>query len=83
MNAFFYGAATLGSLVAGLYFLRFWRDTLDRLFLMFALAFFLLGANYGLLGTIRDATEWRVPVFSLRLLAFSMIIYAIAHKNRR
>lgn len=40
---FLSGAITLGFLVAGLFFLRFWRRTHDRLFLAFAIAFALLG----------------------------------------
>jgi hypothetical protein len=83
MTDFFYGAATMGSLVAGLFFLRYWRETLDRLFLMFALAFFIFAVNYTVLGTADDASEWRVPVFSLRLLGFLLIIYAIVQKNRK
>ena len=83
MATFFYGAATLGCLVAGLYFLRFWRESLDRLFLFFALAFWALAANYALLGTVTLATESRVYVFVVRLIAFCLIIYAIIDKNRR
>jgi hypothetical protein len=83
MSAFFYGLSTMGSFVAGLYFLRFWRDTADRLFLMFALAFFILAVNYGVLGVVVDSDEWRVPAFVLRLLAFLLLIYGIVDKNRR
>ncbi len=83
MDDFFYGGATMGALVAGLFFLRFWRGTFDRLFLLFAIAFFILAANYAVLGTVHDATEWRVPVFTLRLLAFLLLIYGIVDKNRK
>ncbi|HEY8550674.1 MAG TPA: DUF5985 family protein [Vicinamibacterales bacterium] len=82
MAEFFYGAATMGCAVVGLFFLRFWRASFDRLFLMFALAFWILAINYAVLGVARTS-EWRVPVFTLRLLAFSLLIYAIVHKNRR
>ena len=33
------GAIMMGYLVAGLFFLRFWQETRDRLFLIFAVAF--------------------------------------------
>ena len=36
MNAFFQGTVAMGCAVAGLFFLRFWRDARDRLFLLFA-----------------------------------------------
>jgi hypothetical protein len=39
------GALAMAFAVAGLFFLRFWRDTKDRLFAFFALAFFALAAN--------------------------------------
>ena len=40
--AFLAGAASMGFAVAALFFLRFWRDTRDSLFLSFAIAFLLL-----------------------------------------
>ncbi len=83
INDFFYGASTMGCAVAGLYFLRFWRESFDRLFLLFALAFWLLAANYALLGTIQFANEARVYIFGLRLVAFCLILYGIFDKNRR
>lgn len=43
MEQFIMGAIAMASTVAALFFLRFWRDTGDRLFAMFALAFLLLG----------------------------------------
>lgn len=46
------GAIAMASAIAALYFLRFWRDTGDRLFAIFALAFLLLGiTRLGLAGT--------------------------------
>jgi hypothetical protein len=76
------GAVGMAFAVAGLLFLRCWRETRDRLFLWFALAFFVLAANrlglalathHGLKG---DALYW------VRLLAFVIILAAIAGKNR-
>jgi hypothetical protein len=43
MEQFIMGAIAMASLIAALFFLRFWRETGDRLFAMFALAFLLLG----------------------------------------
>ena len=83
MSAFFYGAAAMGCTIAGLFFLRFWRESLDRLFLLFALAFWMLAFNYAVLGTVAFATEWRVYVFLVRLAAFCLIIFAIVDKNRQ
>jgi uncharacterized protein DUF5985 len=76
------GAAAMASFAVTLFFLKFWRQTLDRFFLLFALAFALDSAIRIVLGlsTISDEIE---PMFYLpRLLSFFLIIAAIAHKNR-
>ena len=39
--SFLQGAIAMCFAIAGLFFLRFWRDTRDRLFLLFALSFWL------------------------------------------
>ena len=83
MVTFLHGAVAMGCVVAGLFFLRFWRDSQDRLFRWFALAFWVLAASYTLLGLVSFATEWRVYVFVLRLISFSLILFAIFEKNRR
>ena len=83
MVIFIQGAVAMGCAVAGLFFLRFWRDSRDRLFRWFALAFWVMALSYMLLGLIAFATEWRVYVFVLRLVAFSLILFGIYEKNRR
>ena len=50
MVTFLHGAAAMGCLTAGLFFLKFWRETHDRLFLMFALAFWMIAAERVVLG---------------------------------
>lgn len=83
MITFLYGAAAMGCAIIGLFFWRFWRQSLDRLFLMFALAFWILALDRLVLGTFAFATEWREYVFLLRLTAFCLILYGIYEKNRR
>ena len=80
---FVQGVVAMGCVVAGMFFLRFWRESRDRLFLFFCAAFWMLGLSYAALGTVAVATEWRVYVFLLRLLAFCIILVGIADKNRR
>ena len=75
------GAITMGQLIAGLFFLRFWTRTRDRLFLAFAAAFWLLAINQGIIalaGIPREEQSW---VYVLRLAAFLLIILAIVSKN--
>lgn len=75
------GLITMGYVVGGLFFLRFWARTRDGLFATFAAAFWLLALNQGILalsGTDREEYSW---VYLLRLLAFTLIIAAIVGKN--
>ena len=71
----------MASAAVGAFFLRFWRRTRDRLFLIFALAFWLLGLNWLLLAFVQ-ADETRTWLYLLRLVAFCLIIYGIVDKNR-
>ena len=79
---FLSGAITLGFVIAGVFFLRFWRRTDDGLFLAFALAFALLGVGQAIqaLGSIPH--EEREFIYLFRLAAFSLILWAILRKNR-
>lgn len=69
--------------VAGLFFLRFWIASRDRLFAMFAAAFWILGLQRLLLAATRQLVEDQAIFYTLRLLAFVIIIVAIVDKNRR
>jgi hypothetical protein len=75
------GAVTVGYLVAGVFFLRFWRKTADRLFLAFAAAFFLLALNQGIATFLEAGDERTVYAYSLRVLGFLLILWAIVEKN--
>jgi uncharacterized membrane protein HdeD (DUF308 family) len=75
------GAIAMASLVAGLFFLRFWRDTGDRLFLFFAIAFLVEGINRAALGFSADPNEGRPFFYFVRLLSFSLILIGIVQKN--
>ena len=79
---FLSGAITLGFLVAGLFFLRFWRRTDDGLFLAFAIAFALLGLGQAVQALANIPEEERSYIYLIRLAAFLLILAAIARKNR-
>ena len=79
---FLSGAVTMAYAVAGLFFLRFWRRTRDRLFLAFAAAFLLLVLNTVLLTISNVPIENRAIYYLLRLLAFLIIIGAVIQKSR-
>lgn len=76
------GAIAMASFVAGLFFLRFWRDTGDRLFAIFAAAFWVLGVTRIALVVMDTENENRTFVYWVRLLAFILIIVAVIDKNR-
>lgn len=80
---FLSGALTLGFLLAGLFFLRFWRRTHDGLFFAFAVAFALLGVGQAIQALANVAEEERHFLFLIRLAAFGLILFAIVRKNRR
>ncbi|NUQ20278.1 MAG: hypothetical protein HOQ09_04890 [Gemmatimonadaceae bacterium] len=80
--AFVAGALAAGYLVIGLFFARFYKRTRDRLFLMFAIAFWVLVVQR--IATVLTA-EWiedTTWLYGLRLLAFVIILVAIIDKNR-
>lgn len=83
MTDFLSGAITFGFLVVGLFFLRFWRRTGDRLFLAFAIAFWLLSLNQALLVFTDMPVEERSWLYLLRLAAFALILGSVWAKNRR
>jgi hypothetical protein len=78
---FISGMITMGFLLAGLFFLKFWFRSRDILFLTFATAFWLLAANQILLMILNLPREEQGWVYLLRLLAFALIAGAIIHKN--
>lgn len=76
------GMLVMGYAVAGLFFLRFWRQTRDRLFGIFAAAFWLLAAQRLALALSDDPNGEQVLLYGIRLLAFVLILVAIVDKNR-
>lgn len=83
MFSFISGLIAMGFVVAGLFFVKFWRRTEDPLFAFFALAFWLLAVNQTMTGFSEFTLEERTWIYLLRLAAFSLIVFAILQKNRR
>jgi hypothetical protein len=79
---FLQGICVMAAAAIGLIFLRFWRETRDRLFGYFAIGFCLLALSWTLLGVANPTAESRPYVYGLRLIAFLLIILAIVDKNR-
>ena len=76
------GATALGSAAIALFFLRFWRETGDRFFGFFSLAFAVFAVNRLALVLLEPDDESRTWVYVARLAAFVLILVAIVDKNR-
>jgi hypothetical protein len=82
-SPFLSGAICTGFLVISLFFLRFWRNTRDRLFLFFAAGFLLLTAERIVHLLWSTQSEWSPAIYLLRFCAFVFIAFAVYDKNRR
>ena len=82
MQQLMMGAVALGSLLAGLFFFRFWWQTRDRFFLFFAGSFWLEAINRVALALLPHADEQEPLFYVFRLLAYGLILAAIWQKNR-
>ena len=83
MSAFFHGAAASLCFVAALFFVRFWLMASDRLFVLFASAFVMLGVQLAAIGLLDEVPSARHYFYVPRLVAFLLIMAAIIDKNRR
>lgn len=79
---FLVGFTAMGCLVAAVLFVGLWQTTSDRLFAFFAVAFATFGVNRIALGFVGEHSEGRPVLYVVRLLAFLVIVAAIADKNR-
>jgi uncharacterized membrane protein HdeD (DUF308 family) len=66
---------------AGLFFLKFWRDTRDTFFLAFAASFTIEGLNRVAVLYFPRPNEGSPWIYVVRLLAFLLILIAILKKN--
>jgi hypothetical protein len=79
--AFVGGLSAAGYAIAGVFFLSFWRRTRDGLFMVFALAFWLMALNQAIPVVLGIPREEQGGVYLLRAAAFILIIAAILWKN--
>jgi hypothetical protein len=75
------GALILAYAAAALHFLKFWRRTDDRLFLHFAIAFWLFTLNQ-LASSVPVVTDETAGYeYLLRVIGYVIILIAIVDKN--
>jgi hypothetical protein len=83
MGALLAGAIAMACALAGLVFLRFWKSSRDSFFLLFAVSFWLQGAQWVHSGLDLGASESSPYSYLLRLVAYALIVLAILRKNLR
>ena len=83
ITSFLQAVSATAAWVSGLFFLRFWHESRDPLFGFFGAAFWLLALSWGLLGVSSPTEETRPYIYSLRLLAFVLLIVGMIVKNRQ
>jgi hypothetical protein len=76
------GATAFACCVIAVTFWRSWMATRDRLFAIFAVAFFVFAINRVVLTVLDENNEGRTIVYLVRFLAFALIAVAILDKNR-
>ena len=77
------GAVSLASLIAALFFLKFWRRTSDEFFLFFAAAFAIDALSRFALAVPPISNEAEPIAFLPRLVTFALILAAIVRKNTK
>jgi hypothetical protein len=77
------GAVSLASLVAGLFFFKFWRRTSDEFFLFFAAAFAVDAVSRFVIAVMPIQSEMEAIAYLPRLLTFGLILVAIVRKNTK
>jgi hypothetical protein len=83
VRPFLSGLICAGAAVIALHFHRFRRESGDRLFGAFSVAFALMAANHAALAFVDPDAEARIAVYGLRLAAYALILYAVVRTNRR
>lgn len=81
MIDFLSGAITVTQLIAGVYFLKFWRRTGDRLFLSFALAFWLLALSQAIGAFVGVSEARKAAAYLPRVLGYLLLLVAIVRTN--
>lgn len=82
INAWLNGAIFMAAMVIALFFVRYWRQSRDSLFIYFAIAFVLEGVHRLLQAWPADGPD-TPPSYLLRLVEYGLILVAIIRKNRR
>ena len=81
LDFFLLGFIAACSVVAGLFFLRFYRATRDPLFLAFLIFFVVQGCTNAVTLELRQPNLGTPAIFLIRLLSVLVVLAAILWKN--
>ncbi len=81
IDGFLLGVIATASITAGIFFLKFWRNTRDWFFLAFAASFLTEGVNRCAVLLLDKPNEGSPWTYLVRLLSFLLILGAILRKN--
>lgn len=76
------GAIAATAFAIGLFFLKYWRSSGDRFYLLFSASFLIEAVNRAAMGLV-GSNELAPLHYSIRLLTYGLIVIAIWGKNRR
>jgi len=82
-DGFLLGVIVTCTLVAAAFFLKFWRQTRDPLFIGFSAAFFIEACNRIAFLFVESPTGDNPVIYTVRFISYLVILIAIANKNRR
>jgi hypothetical protein len=82
-HPFLFGVIAALSWVIATFFFKFYKKSSDRLFLIFSVAFVLLGLERLTLVMYGSMDTPRSLFYLFRLFAFALITYGVIDKNRR
>lgn len=82
IEGFLLGVIVTASLAASAFFLKFWRQTHDKLFLGFSAAFAIEGINRAAFLFLEHPNEGNPLIYMIRLFSYLLILAAIVNKNR-
>jgi uncharacterized membrane protein HdeD (DUF308 family) len=81
LEGFLLGMISTASLIAGMFFLKFWRDTRDSFFLWFAVFFLIEAGNRAAFLLLERPNEGHPLMYLIRFVGFAAILIAIYRKN--
>jgi hypothetical protein len=82
MSQFLWGVIAALSLVAAVFFWKYWRRTRDGLFLGLSVGFALLTLHWSALAVVNPSDDTRHYLYIVRFFAFVVMIAGVVAKNR-